>query len=153
MKDERAGLIAVVDTNVLISGFLSKAGAPAILIRQLIGQGRPVFSAATFAELQDRLWRPKFDRYLSMDHRKQLLGEVDAVAHWVTIPPEIEKQTFSRDSDDNKFIHATLAGNTPRLISGDQNLLVLAEALRPMGVNILSPAEALLLPSFQVNLD
>lgn len=153
MKADRAGLIAVVDTNVWISGFLSKTSAPALLIRQVINQGRPVFSAATFAELQDRLWRPKFDRYLSLEHRKQLLRDVDAVAHWVAIPAEIEQQRFSRDPDDDKFIHAALAADTPWLVSGDQDLLVLAEALQPLGVSILSPAEALRLPSFQSTLE
>ncbi len=151
MKAENSGLIAVVDTNVWISGFLSKTGAPALLSRQVVGQGRPVFSLATFAELQERLWRPKFDRYLSMEQRKQLLRDVDAVAHWVTVPPEIEQQAFSRDPDDNKFIHASLAANAPWLVTGDQDLLVLADELQALGLQILSPADALQLPSFQVN--
>lgn len=150
MKAENSGLIAVVDTNVWISGFLSKSGAPALLTRQVVGRGRPVFSLATFAELQERLWRPKFDRYLSMEHRKQLLRDVDAVAHWVTIPPEIEQQAFSRDPDDNKFIHAALAANASWLVTGDQDLLVLANDLQPLGVQILSPADAFQLLSFQI---
>jgi len=153
MKAENSGLLAVVDTNVWISGFLSKAGAPALLTRQVVRHGRPVFTLATFAELQERLWRPKFDRYLSLEHRKQLLRDVDAVAHWVTIPAEIEQQTFSRDPFDDKFIHAALVANAPWLVTGDQDLLVLAEALKPLGICILSPAEALRLPNFQVNLE
>lgn len=80
MKAEASGLIAVVDTNVWISGFLSKTGTPALVIRHLVANGRPVFSSTTFAELQDRLWRPKFDRYLSMEQRKRLLHDVDALA-------------------------------------------------------------------------
>lgn len=152
MKAENSGLIAVVDTKVWISGFLSKSGAPALLIRQVVGRGRPVFSLASFAELQERLWRPKFDRYLSMEHRKQLLHDVDAVARWVSVPPEIEQQTFSRDPDDDKFIHAALAANAPWLVTGDQDLLVLADELQTLGLQILSPADALQLPRFQANL-
>lgn len=148
MKAENSGLIAVVDTNVWISGFLSKTGAPASVIRQLVSQGKPVFSVATYAELQDRLWRPKFDRYLSIEHRKQLLRDVDVVAHWVSVPPEIEQQTFSRDPDDNKFIHTALAANAPWLVTGDQDLLVLAEELKLLGVTILSPADALIQADF-----
>ena len=119
MKAENSGLLAVVDTNVWISGFLSKAGAPALLTRQVVRHGRPVFTLATFAELQERLWRPKFDRYLSLEHRKQLLRDVDAVAHWVTIPAEIEQQTFSRDPFDDKFIHAALKAR--KVIVSDLN--------------------------------
>lgn len=151
MKAENSGLIAVVDTNVWISGFLSKTGAPALLTRQVVGRGRPVFSLATFAELQERLWRPKFDRYLSMEHRKQLLRDVDVAAFWVTVPTEIAQQTFSRDPDDDKFIHAALAANVPWLVTGDQDLLVLADELQPLGLQILSPADALQLPSFQTD--
>lgn len=149
MKAEGAGLIAVIDTNVWISGFLSKAGAPALLTRQVVKHGRPVFTLATFAELQERLWRPKFDRYLSLEHRKQLLRDVDAAALWVTVPAEIERQTFSRDPGDDKFIHAALAANVAWLFTGDQDLLVLANDLQPLGLHILSPADALQLPSFQ----
>jgi putative PIN family toxin of toxin-antitoxin system len=149
MKAELPGLTAVIDTNVWISGFLSKTGAPALLIRQLIGLGRPVFTSATFGELQDRLWRPKFDRYLSLELRKQLLHNVDAVAHWVTVPEHIASQTFSRDPDDDKFIHAALAEQTPYLISGDQDLLVLADELETLDLLVLSPNEALQLQDFQ----
>ncbi|MCD2451099.1 putative toxin-antitoxin system toxin component, PIN family [Methylicorpusculum oleiharenae] len=150
MKAEGAGLIAVIDTNVWISGFLSKAGAPAFLTRQVVSYGRPVFTLATFAELQERLWRPKFDRYLSLEHRKQLLRDIDAAAFWANVPPEIEQKTFSRDPDDDKFIHAALATNAPWLVTGDQDLLVLANALQSLGVKILSPADALQLPNFQI---
>jgi len=149
MKAENSGLLAVVDTNVWISGFLSKAGAPALLTRQVVRHGRPVFTLATFAELQERLWRPKFDRYLSLEHRKQLLRDVDAAAFWVTVPTEIEQQTFSRDPDDDKFIHAALSANAPWLVTGDQDLLVLANDLQTLGLHILPPADALQLPSFQ----
>lgn len=148
MKAENPGLIAVVDTNVWISGFLSKTGAPALLIRQVVGRGRPVFTVATFAELQERLWRPKFDRYLSLEHRKQLLRDVDAAAFWVTVPTEIAQQTFSRDPDDDKFIHAALVANAPWLVTGDQDLLVLTNDLQALGLQILSPADALIQADF-----
>lgn len=148
MKAEPSGLIAVVDTNVWISGFLSKTSTPALVVRHLVANGRPVFSSATFAELQDRLWRPKFDRYLSMEQRKRLLHDVDALAYWVNIPPEIEQQRFSRDPDDDKFIHAALTANVAWLVSGDQDLLVLADDPKPRGVMILSPADALINAEF-----
>lgn len=148
MKAEPSGLIAVVDTNVWISGFLSKTGTPAQVVRYLVTNGRPVFSSATFAELQDRLWRPKFDRYLSLEQRKRLLHDVDALAYWVNVPPEIELQRFSRDPDDDKFIHAALTAHAPWLVSGDQDLLVLADDVKSLGVTILSPADALIQADF-----
>jgi len=65
MKDEHR-LKAVLDTNIWISAALSQSGAPAAVVRQVLQNGVPVFSAATFRELETRLWKPKFDRYLDM---------------------------------------------------------------------------------------
>ena len=84
-----AALPVVIDTHVWISGMLTKTGAPARLLRHVIAHGFPVFSFATFAELESRLWRPKIDRYLSMEYRRQLLHDINAVANWVDIRPEI----------------------------------------------------------------
>lgn len=130
----------VIDTNVWISAFLSKTGAPAVLVRQVLARGEPVFSAATFAELDARLWRPKFDRYLNMEQRKLLLHDVDALAHWVSVPPIIAAQVFCRDADDDKFIHAALAAGVSLLVTGDEDLL----CLHPLGeLRILTPRAAL----------
>ena len=76
----------VIDTNVWISGLLTKAGMPAQLTRQVVKYGQPVFTPDTFAELRQRLWLPKFDRYVTMENRKQLLHDIDAVAYWVDVP-------------------------------------------------------------------
>jgi putative PIN family toxin of toxin-antitoxin system len=142
------GSVVVIDTNVWISGLLTKTGTPAQLTRQVVKRGQPVFTTETFAELKERLWRPKFDRYLDMDHRKQFLHDVDAAAYWVNVPQEIARQTFCRDADDDKFIHAALAAEVGWLVTGDKDLLVLSESLLLLGVRIVSPADALQLPEF-----
>jgi putative PIN family toxin of toxin-antitoxin system len=142
------GISVVIDTNVWISGLISSAGAPAQVTRRVIRSGQPVFSEATFDELKDRLWRPKFDRYISMDHRHALLADLDAAARWVKVPPEIAARALCRDANDNKFLHAALAAQPAWLVTGDKDLLVLAQAMVPANVTILSPAEALALPAF-----
>lgn len=143
MKAEpaRAGANRVViDTNVWISAALSKAGAPAQVVRRVLSNGIAVFSAATFAELEARLWKPKFDRYLSLESRRAILHDANAAAHWVNISESIAAQRYCRDADDDKFIHTALAANAPWLVTGDQDLLVIPAGL---GVRILAPAEAL----------
>jgi uncharacterized protein len=130
----------VIDTNVWISAALSIAGSPAKLVKRVLGSGNPVFSLATFTELEARLWKPKFDSYLSMEARRGILHDAKAVAHWVEIPVDIVGLRFSRDADDDKFIHAALASSATWLVTGDQDLLVLGTVL---GVRILTPAEAL----------
>ena len=138
----------IIDTNVWISGLLTKTGTSALLTRQVVGCGQPVFTRETFAELRQRLWLPKFDRYVTMDDRKRLLHDIDAVAYWVDVPQQIAGQIFCRDVDDDKFIHAALAAAADWLVTGDRDLLVLFESLLASGVRIVSPADALQLPEF-----
>jgi len=144
MKAE-PGKGVVIDTNVWISAFLMNTGAPAAVVRHVIAYRRPVFSLQTFAELEARLWLPKFDRYLSMDDRKQLLQDTNALARWVEVPPVIAAQVFCRDLDDDKFIHVALAAEAPWLVTGDQDLLQVPAL---PNLRILSPAAALQLPEF-----
>jgi len=144
----KPGVSVVISTNFWISGLISQAGAPAQVTRRVIGSAQPVFSEATFEELKDRLWWPKFDRYISMDHRRALLADLDAVTRWVKITPEIAAQALCRDADNDKFLHAALAAQPAWLVTGDRDLLVLAEDMAPANVTIVSPAEALALPAF-----
>ena len=135
----------VIDTNVWLSAALSPSGAPSQVVRRVLASGVPVFSNATFAELEARIWKPKFDRYLSMEARKGILHDARALGHWVDIPPDMAAQRFSRDGDDDKFIHTALVGAALWLVSGDQDLLVIEADL---GVRIVAPAQALLMADF-----
>ena len=141
MKAE--GLRVVVDTNIWISAALSRSGAPAQVVQRVLAHGVPVFTVATFDELQTRLWRPKFDRYLSMDVRKSLLHDLNALALWVTVPEAVSAVCHSRDPDDDKFLHAALASQARWLVTGDQDLLCLAPLAPFAGVNISTPVLAL----------
>ena len=130
----------VPDTNVILSAALSAQGAPATLTDRLLQHGRLVFSAATFAELESRLWRPKFDRYLSLERRRRVLQDLNAAAHWVQVPAALAAQRFSRDASDDAFIHAAMTAGSLRLISGDEDLL----CLHPLGrLHIITPRVAL----------
>lgn len=135
----------VVDANVWISAALSPSGAPARLARCVLTRGIPVFSESTFAELEQRLWKPKFDRYLSVDLRRRILHDLNAAAHWIEVPPDIAQRTHSRDPDDDRFIHAALAARARWLVSGDQDLLAVTDVPE---LRILAPAEALVEPKF-----
>jgi uncharacterized protein len=135
----------VFDTNIWLSAAISKSGAPAQVVRRVLQMGAPVFSKATFAELEARLWKPKFDRYLSLETRRAILHDANAVAHWVDIPAELAAKTYSRDPDDDKFIHTALAASAAWLVTGDQDLLVIET---PLPVRILTAGEALVEAGF-----
>ena len=136
-------LRVVIDTNVWISGQLTIAGVAAELTRLVIQHGLPVFSDQTFDELKTRLWRPKFDRYLSVDRRNIMLQEVHVSGFWVDVPPDIADLSFCRDASDDKFIQLALSAEASMLVTGDQDLLVLAQELRAQGLLILTPNDAL----------
>ncbi len=144
MKADRR-IAVVVDTNVWISAALSRTGAPALVVRHVLAHGVPVFSQQTFAELETRLWKPKFDRYLSMEVRQRLLHDMNAAALWVDVPAAIADLPHCRDRSEDPFIHAALAAGAPWLVSGDQDLL----SVPPLpGLRIITPAAAIVLPAF-----
>ena len=133
----------VIDTNVWISAWLSAQGVPAQVVRRAILAAEIVFSPATFDELQTRIWRPKFDRYLSLERRQQLLHDVAAIAHWAQVPAELANQPMCRDPGDDCIVHASMAGKARWLVSGDQDLLSMAASLQTAGIGVLAPAAAL----------
>ncbi len=113
----------VVDTNIFISAALSSTGAPARLVQASLAHHQLVFSQATFDELRTRLYRPKFDRYISLELRESLLHDFNASAHWVDIG---ESAVYCRDRDDDKFIETALKAQAHYLLSGDNDLLEVA---------------------------
>jgi putative PIN family toxin of toxin-antitoxin system len=129
----------VIDTNVLISAALSTQGAPAKLVRAALAQHRLVFSQFTFDELRTRLYRPKFDRYISLENRERVLHDFNACAHWVEAG---EPAAYCRDRDDDHFIEAALRAQAHCLVSGDKDLL---EAPDVPGLRIVSAPQALVI--------
>ncbi|MDY0329992.1 MAG: putative toxin-antitoxin system toxin component, PIN family [Thiomonas sp.] len=140
MKAERDVRRVVIDTNVWISAALSPSGAPAQVVHRGLQRGWVVLTARTHAELEARLWKPKFDPYLSIEIRQQLLHDLGAAALWVDVPPGLAAQTFSSDPDDDAFIHAAEAAQALWLVTGDQDLLRVNSP--PDGLRILTPAQA-----------
>jgi len=126
----------VIDTNVLISAALSAQGTPAKLLRWVLESHTLVFSQATFDELQSRIYRPKFDRYITLEQRQRLLHDFNASAHWIDLAPY---PAYCRDPDDDKFIATALQAHADWLVSGDNDLL---HAPTSAGLRIVTPAQA-----------
>ena len=109
----------VIDTNVLISSVLSPKGLPAKVVRHFIQHGRILFSLETYEEFNSRIWRPKFDPYISIENRKAILLDFSNIAQWVEISNEFK---LSKDPDDDKFIEVAIKANADALVSGDSDL-------------------------------
>jgi len=129
----------VLDTNVLISAALSAESAPARVTLWVIANARLIFAEPTFEEFRSRLWRPKFDKYLTIERRNQVLHDFSAIADWVELD-DAALPVSSRDPDDDMFIRTAIAGSARWLVSGDKDLL---EIQGLPSINILSPADML----------
>jgi putative PIN family toxin of toxin-antitoxin system len=127
----------VLDTNVLISAALSANSPPAQVTLWVINHARLIFSDPTFEELRSRIWRPKFDRYLSIERRNILLHDLRAIAEWVEFD-EGHLPVASRDPDDDMFIQTAIAGSAHWLVTGDRDLLEVEGLATP---RIVTPAE------------
>ena len=127
----------VIDTNVLISAALSANSAPARLVQEVLERGSLVFSQPTFNELKTRLYRPKFDRYISLELREAVLHDLSAAARWVDFG---EPARYCRDRNDDMFIETARVAQVGVLVSGDQDLL---QAATIAGLRILTPQRAL----------
>ena len=119
----------VIDTNVLISAALSPDGPPTRLLAKVLSDHCGMFTTATFAELESRIWKHKFDRYINLEERKAVLHDISAAATWVEVPQSIADGAYSRDADDDMFIHAAITAEATLLVTGDLDLLVLAKSL------------------------
>lgn len=127
----------MIDTNVLISAALSARGASARLVQQVLERGVLVFSQPTFDELKTRLYRPKFDPFISLELREAVLHDLSAAARWVEIG---EPARYCRDRSDDMFIETALVARAGILVSGDQDVL---DAPAIAGLRILNPQQAL----------
>ena len=125
----------IVDTNVLVSGLISDAGAPARIVDAILnGDLVPVMSPATFAELEDVLHRPKLQAYfrragITAFH---FLANLERLAQFVTPRPS---KTPIRDAKDRLFLELAATRPAPDfIVTGDKDF----EQDRNEGVPVIS---------------
>jgi putative PIN family toxin of toxin-antitoxin system len=115
----------VLDTNVVLSALVFTAGSTARL-RQAWQQGRclPLVSTLTAQELMRVLAYPKFG--LTAAEQEELLADYLPYAEAVTLPSPPPAVPVCRDPNDQPFLHLAAAGAAQALITGGEDLLVLA---------------------------
>ena len=124
----------VVDTNVLLSSFLSRRSNAYAAIEKLGATCTVLRSFETEDELSDVVRRSKFDKYLPLSERLSLLSEFLSGSSTVRI---LERIRACRDPRDDKFLELAVSGGAELILTGDADLL----ALHPFrGIAILTPA-------------
>lgn len=114
--------LIVIDTNVLLSAALKPDGTSRKALNKAYQQFKIAQSEETYQELQTRIYKPKFDKYISDEDRQEFLDVIKNSCQFIEIKSQIN---VCRDPDDNKFLELVKDANAEFLITGDQDLLLL----------------------------
>lgn len=122
----------VIDTNLVLSALVFSQGRSASL-REAWQRQRilPLVSRATASELIRVLAYPKFK--LTADEQQELLADYLPCCKTVRIPDPPRRASACRDAFDVPFLQLALAGKADALVTGDRDLLALADTFaRPI---------------------
>jgi len=121
-------LRAVIDTNVLISGFISRESYPAKLVDGWVEKRfEPVVSEEIIREYREVFARDRFSALGSVEERLKLLGTLLSFEHVVLVNPQEQICMVKDDPRDDIFLECAAAGECEFIISGDQHLLKLKQ--------------------------
>lgn len=119
---------AVIDTNVLISGFISRESYPAKLVDGWVEKRfEPVVSEEIIKEYREVFARDRFSALGSVEERLKLLGTLLSFEHVVLVNPQERICMVKDDPRDDIFLECAAAGECEFIISGDQHLLKLKQ--------------------------
>lgn len=128
----------VLDTNVIVSAFLSPRGAPAQVL-QYFQQGtfELLVSPAILREYAAAL---RYDRVrkvhkLSDAQIESALEDLQAIA--ILVVPATTPSVVPADADDDKFFACAIAGRADFIVSGDTHVQAVKQY---QGIPVLSPA-------------
>jgi putative PIN family toxin of toxin-antitoxin system len=116
-------VIAVYDTNILISAFIGRGSPHKALKAVFAGKVRLIISPDILIEFEDVISGPKFN--YTEKHVRRILTVVFKVAK--VVEPDFTVEMVKEDPDDNKVIEAAIAGKAEYIVTGDKHLLSLAK--------------------------
>jgi putative PIN family toxin of toxin-antitoxin system len=120
-----AGLRVVLDTNVLVSGLAYPASAPGQIVGAFRQGGLDIVLSRYILDEAMRVL-PRFPQ-LHMNPA-QLLALFDSLALIAgVVEPDAREDTDLRDAKDRKVLGTLVAAKADYLITGDKDLLALAE--------------------------
>lgn len=114
----------VVDTNVLISHFISpKGNATKIFHKWENAEFIYLASAPILIEYREVLFSDKVRRYhqLSVQEMNEAIAKIETQTEHVEVEGTLTGMTI--DPDDDKFIECAVNGGAEFIISGDKHLL------------------------------
>jgi len=129
-------LRVVLDSNVIISGFLF-GGPPARILEHALHDAVQAYTSLPILdEVRDVLQRPKFG--LTSDQALTLIEELHDLCEIVT--PGKRVRVITADPDDDAILECAQSAQAELIVSGDSHLLDLGQWRR---IDILPPADAI----------
>jgi putative PIN family toxin of toxin-antitoxin system len=118
-------LRVVVDTNVIVSGIISKKGAPAqVLDGWMDGKFALLISEAIIAEVVRVLSEPRLKKTFNITAERIACLAEALRGESIVVPGEADVSgSVPADPSDEKFLSAALDGDADVIISGDKDLL------------------------------
>ncbi len=114
--------IFVFDTNVLLNAAMNTRSASHTAFLVALRKGYIVYSESTLAELKEKIYLPKFDKYAPLARREDFYYKYEAAAY-----PTVIKHTIKacRDPKDDQFLELAKSADADCIITKDNDLLVL----------------------------
>ncbi|MCT7958877.1 putative toxin-antitoxin system toxin component, PIN family [Laspinema palackyanum] len=100
--------LIVIDTTVLISAVLSPEGTARKVLNRVYESFKIAQSDETYQELETRIYKRKFDKYISDEEREDFLRVVKHYSQLVKVESQVE---ICRDVEDNKFLELAIDAN------------------------------------------
>jgi putative PIN family toxin of toxin-antitoxin system len=128
----------VIDTNVIVSAFLSPTGPPAQLLTLLEQEAFELLvSEPILAEYQRALGYRKVRARHGMDNATlvEVIDDLRAVA--LLVDPTESLEVVPQDAADDMFFECAVTGGAAYIVSGDANVLAV-DVFR--GIGVVSPA-------------
>jgi putative PIN family toxin of toxin-antitoxin system len=121
-------MIVVLDTNVLISAFLSPQGTPAkVFARWMLGEFDVVTSPQLVRELARALTYEQVRKYTKHSDEEIAAIVEQYQASTKIIDPDLTISMIEKDPPDNRVLECAVAGEASFIITGDTHLLELKE--------------------------
>jgi putative PIN family toxin of toxin-antitoxin system len=133
----------VLDTNVVISGFLFN-GPPADILAAGPTENVEFFSSEPLLQELSRILKKK--KLANRMHETEYTPEIIMAKYRriveIVLPVEFLEPQIVRDPDDEMVLSAAYSANADMIVSGDEDLLVLTTF---SNIRIISPAECMTL--------
>lgn len=129
-------LRVVIDTNVILSSYITRGGTSWRAVRFVLENHTLLMCSETLSELIAKFSAEKFARYGSEAERMEYVSGIEEMAEFVTVTTQVSDCS---DPKDNIFLSLAIDGGADFIVTGDKDHLHPLDPYR--GISIISPGK------------